>query len=181
MMTKTLLFALAMLAMTVSKTMADLAAGDPAPAFSATATSGETISLEDQAGKWVVLYFYPKADTPGCTKQACSLRDGNDLLKEMGAVVIGASMDDLAAQQRFKEKYNLNFELIADNEGVVTEAYGVKNFTRLIAQRKTFIINPEGVIAYIFDKVKVSDHANEVAEKLKELQAANAALLLERS
>ena len=147
-----------------------LEVGEPAPSFRAPATGGETISLEDLRGKWVVLYFFPKADTPGCTKQSCSLRDGYADLQDKGVTLVGASRDTMEAQEAFKEKYNLPFPLIADAAGPVGPAYGVLGKFLPITRRKTFIINPDGNIAHIFDKVDVGQHQVEVLKVIEDLQ-----------
>jgi peroxiredoxin Q/BCP len=148
-----------------------LEVGDPAPNFTAPATGGEPVSLEALRGQWVVLYFYPKADTPGCTKQSCSLRDGYADLKDLGVTLIGASLDDLEAQEAFKKKYNLPFPLIADKDGKVVAAYGVRGRVLPMAQRKTFVIDPNGNIAHVFDNVDVGRHQEEVLEVIRKLQA----------
>ncbi len=106
-----------------SRTM-KLKIGDPAPLFTATATDGSPIKLSDYFGTKLVLYFYPMDDTPGCTKQACSLRDHNGEIRDRGAAVLGVSTQDAASHQRFTEKYNLNFPLVADTDGAVAHAYG---------------------------------------------------------
>ena len=133
-----------------------------APDFSAASTGGGTVKLSDFKGKWVVLYFYPKAFTPGCTKETCSLRDGHAELAGLDAVVLGVSLDGLEKQKEFKAKYEAPFELIADSDKKVSEAYGVLAPMRLFAERRTFIISPEGKIAHIFEKVDVANHAAEV-------------------
>ena len=144
--------------------------GEPAPDVALTLTGNEAARLSDYKGQWVVLYFYPKADTPGCTKQACSLRDDYAALQKLNAIVLGASLDKLAAQEKFKAKYELPFPLIADHNKNLATAFDVLKLGGLMTGRKTFIINPEGKIAYIFDKVKTSSHYDEVAAQLKLLQ-----------
>ena len=145
-------------------------AGDAAPAFEAPATGGKTVKLADYKDKWLVLYFYPKADTPGCTKQACSLRDGIEGLTSVNATVLGASVDSVESQEKFKAKYKLPFDLIADEKKEVAKAYDVMGALGLMAQRKTFIINPEGKVARVSDDVETSKHVEQVAAALKELQ-----------
>jgi peroxiredoxin Q/BCP len=151
-----------------------LSVGDPAPTFEAPATGGETISLESMRGKWVVLYFYPKADTPGCTRQSCSLRDGYQDIMAAGAIVLGVSRDTVDAQEAFKKKYNLPFPLIADADGTVAPAYGVLPKLVPLAKRKTFIIDPDGKIAHVFSKVDVARHNDEVLAVLDRLRQERA-------
>lgn len=151
-----------------------LTAGTAAPDVSATGTDGKPVKLSDFHGKWVVLFFYPKADTPGCTTESCSLRDGHAEIGALNAVVLGASLDDVDAQQAFKGKYNLPYTLLADKDKTVAKAFDVLATGGLFAQRKTFLINPQGTIAYVFDTVNVGSHAADVTAKLKELQAAEA-------
>ena len=148
-----------------------LEVGAAAPDFSAASTGGGTVKLSDFKGKWVVLYFYPKAFTPGCTKETCSLRDGHAELAGLDAVVLGVSLDGLEKQKEFKAKYEAPFELIADSDKKVSEAYGVLAPMRLFAERRTFIISPEGKIAHIFEKVDVANHAAEVKAVLLKLRA----------
>ena len=146
----------------------------PAPDFTLNDSNGETHSLSDYAGKWVVLYFYPKDDTPGCTAEACSLRDARDDIAELGADIIGVSKDDASAHDKFKAKYSLNFTLLSDPEGKVIDAYGAwgkKMFGKEGILRKTFIINPEGTIVKVYGRVTPIGHGEQVIEELKKLQA----------
>lgn len=142
--------------------------GDPAPSFTATTTDGSIIHLADLKGKSVVLYFYPKDDTPGCTKEACAFRDVYAKLKEKGAVVLGVSTDSVKSHQKFAEKFQLPFPLLADPDKKLVTAYGVwgeKSFLGRKYQgthRVTFLIGPEGRIVQIWPKVKPKDHAAEV-------------------
>ncbi|MCS7228582.1 MAG: thioredoxin-dependent thiol peroxidase [Candidatus Kryptonium sp.] len=153
----------------------ELKIGQKAPDFTLPSDTGEKISLKDFRGKKVVLYFYPKDDTPGCTKEACSFRDNINLILERGAVVIGVSADSVDSHKKFKEKYNLNFPLLSDEKHKVLEKYGVwkekslygKKFMGI--ERTTFIIDEQGKIAHIFRKVKVDGHTEEVLKKLDEL------------
>jgi len=148
----------------------------PAPSFRLLDQDGTVHALEDYRGRWVVLYFYPKDDTPGCTKEACSFRDEQASLKEAGAVVLGVSADDVASHQRFHRKYTLNFPLLADPESEVIRAYGAWGTRNLYGKtvegvlRKTYLIDPEGRIARVWEKVQPEGHALEVLAALKSLQ-----------
>jgi len=144
--------------------------GDPAPDFSARDAEGRTVRLSDFRGQRVVLYFYPKDDTPGCTKQACSLRDSFSEFGQRGIKVLGVSLDDEASHRRFAEKYQLPFTLLADTDHALSDAYGVygpktfmgRNYMGL--SRTTFLIDEHGRIKKIFDKVNVEQHADEVLQ-----------------
>ncbi len=141
--------------------------GDKAPAFSAQSEDGKT-SLKDYKGKWVVLYFYPKDMTPGCTTEACDFRDNQARLKKAGAVVLGVSRDPVKRHAAFREKYDLNFPLLSDEDGALCKVFGVWKEKSLYGrkfmgiERTTFVINPAGKIAKIFCKVKVKDHVDAV-------------------
>jgi len=148
---------------------ASLVIGSDAPDFSTKATGDRTVKLTDLKGKWVVLYFYPKADTPGCTKESCSLRDGYDAINAAGAVILGVSLDSLENQAKFKSKYSFQFDLLSDSDKKIAKAYNVLAVGGLFAQRKTFIIGPDGKIAHIFEKVDVGRHNEEVLAVLKNL------------
>lgn len=145
--------------------------GDPAPDFRAMSTTGEPLSLSDFAGRWLVLYFYPKAFTPGCTTQSCSLRDGYSAIIEQGAVILGASTDTLETQRRFKKEHRLPFELLADSDAAVARAYGVSALMGSFARRVTFIISPEGKIARVIEDVRTGSHDAQVLEALKQAQS----------
>jgi len=145
--------------------------GDPVPAFEIQATGGKKVTQADLVGKWAVIFFYPKADTPGCTKEACSLNDSLEQIKEKGAIVLGVSLDDVPAQQKFKDKYGLQFELLADKEKSFTKTFNNLGTGGLFASRRTFIINPEGKVAHIIEKVEVARHNEQVLEVLAKLQA----------
>ncbi len=149
--------------------------GQPAPDFKAASTAGGEAKLADYKGKWLILYFYPKSFTPGCTKESCSLRDGIADLQALGGVILGSSFDDVATQKRFKAEHNLPFELLADTEKQVAKAYDAVMVGGLMSTRKTFIIDPEGRLAAIIDKVNTSDHDGQVAEELKRLQSLRTA------
>ena len=150
-----------------------LKVGDKPPDFSLPASTGETISLKDLAGKKVVLYFYPKDNTPGCTKEACNFRDANDDLKDAGVVVLGVSKDSLKSHYKFIDKYKLNFPLLADEDTAVADSYGAWGEKKLYGRkymgmcRMTFLIGEDGKIENIWPKVKPKGHAEEVLEALK--------------
>ena len=146
-----------------------LKAGDRAPDFSAPATNGKTVQLSDFKGKWLVLYFFPKAFTPGCTAQACSLRDGMASLKGTDAVVLGVSLDELDIARKFKAENNLPFELLSDTKKDIAKAYGVLGIMELFAIRRTFIIAPDGTIAEVIHKVDTNGHAAQVKRALDRL------------
>lgn len=153
-----------------------LKVGDTAPLFTAKTTDGNVVSLADYAGKKLILYFYPKDDTPGCTKQACSLRDHNADIKARGAEIIGVSTQDEATHQRFTAKHHLNFPLLADTDQSICKAYGaiggggLKSFAMNIlglANRITFIIDEGGRIMHIIDNPNCYNHAQEVLKVLQ--------------
>ena len=147
--------------------------GGPAPEFRLRGDDGKSYALKDFRGKKVVLYFYPKDDTPGCTKEACSFRDNLARVRSLGAEVLGVSRDDLASHAKFRSKYSLSFPLLSDESGGVTEEYGVwkeRNLygkTFLGIERTTFIIDEKGRIAKVFPRVKVDGHTDEVLAALK--------------
>ncbi len=142
--------------------------GDKAPDFNTKDQSGNAVKLSDYKGKKVVLYFYPKDDTPGCTKEACSFRDADDVYNKNGIKVFGVSTDDEKSHQKFISKYQLPFDLLADTEKDIVEKYGVWGEKSMYGKkymgtmRKTFLIGEDGKIVKIFDKVNVSEHADEV-------------------
>jgi len=145
--------------------------GDRAPDFEGVTTEGARVSLGDYRGRKLVLYFYPKDDTPGCTKQACSLRDSSGEIAAKGAAVLGVSTQDAASHQAFTKKFRLNFPLLADTGGAVGRAYGTLGGPGLLAKLKsaagladrvTFVIDTEGRIAHVIDHPDVGRHAEEV-------------------
>jgi peroxiredoxin Q/BCP len=144
--------------------------GSTAPAFKTNDANGETVSLKDLRGQKVVLYFYPKDDTPGCTKEACSFRDAFAKYKKRGITVLGISPDSEASHKKFETKYKLPFTLLADKDHAIADAYGVwgeKKFmgrTYMGIHRATFLIDEKGKIKKVFEKVKPEDHASEVLE-----------------
>lgn len=146
--------------------------GDQAPGFALTSDAGEPVRLEDFAGQRVVLYFYPKDQTPGCTAEACDFRDRTAALRAKGAVVLGVSKDSLGSHQKFKAKHALSFPLLSDPDAAVARAYGAWGEKTLYGKkvtgtvRTTVLIGPDGRIERIWPKVKVSGHADEVLEAL---------------
>ncbi len=149
---------------------------DKAPEFTSLDQNGEKVALKDYKGKWVVLYFYPRADTPGCTIEACSFRDSFKRVEKIGAVVLGISPDTPKDQKKFEEKFSLPFTLVADADKKICNAYGVMQEKNMYGRkvmgvaRTTFIIGPDGKIKHIFRKVKPEGHAEEVLEYLKGVQ-----------
>jgi peroxiredoxin Q/BCP len=152
--------------------MAKLKVGDKAPQFTLPSGDGKTLSLKEFKGKKVVLYFYPKDDTPGCTKEACSFRDNLGRVKQKGAVILGISADSVESHKKFVDKYDLPFPLLSDESKEILKAYGVwkqKTFMGrkfMGIERTTVIIDEEGKILKIFSKVKVEGHTDEVLEAL---------------
>ena len=145
----------------------------PAPNFKLSDASGTIHSLGDYHGRWLVLYFYPKDDTPGCTLEACGFRDARDDLQALGAVVVGISKDDAAAHEAFKAKYSLSFDLLSDPTGQVIEAYGAwgpKMFGHKGILRKTFIIDKNGVVQKVYGRVIPTGHSSKVVSDLRALQ-----------
>jgi peroxiredoxin Q/BCP len=146
--------------------------GKPAPDFTLTSDSGEPVTLSSLRGKAVILYFYPKDDTPGCTTEACEFRDAYDIVRERGAEVLGVSPDDVASHGKFKSKYELPFTLLADPDHSVAEKYGVwgertyagKNYMGI--NRSTFIIDRDGKVARAMMGIKPAGHAADVLEAL---------------
>ena len=151
----------------------NLKEGDKAPPFTAATGDGRTVSLSDFKGKQVVLYFYPKDDTPGCTKEACGFRDHSKALEKAGAVVLGVSADPVPSHRKFAEKYKLPFPLLADEDKKIVNAYGVWGEKTFLGKkymgihRVTFLIGPDGCIKKIWSKVSPEGHAQEVREALQ--------------
>jgi peroxiredoxin Q/BCP len=146
-----------------------LKAGDKAPVTEAETYGGDKIKLSDYLGKkTVALYFYPKDFTGGCTKEACSLRDGMTDLEKLGVQVLGVSTDSVKSHEGFREKHGLNFPLLSDKSKDIIRSYGVVSDSGS-ARRETFLIDKSGVIRYIWTTVKTTEHAEEIAEKVKEL------------
>ncbi len=152
--------------------MADLTVGKKAPDFTVVDDQGKEISLKELKGKKVVLYFYPKDDTPGCTKEACAFRDGIAQIKKKGAVVLGVSADSIDSHGKFKKKFDLNFPLLSDPDKKLIQDYGVWKEKSMYGkkymgiERTTVIIDEQGKVAQLFPKVKVDGHFDEVMEAL---------------
>lgn len=142
--------------------------GDKAPAIESVDQHGKHISLEDFKGNKIILYFYPKDDTPGCTAEACNLRDNYDLLLEKGFKILGVSADSAASHKKFTDKYALPFSLIPDTDKKIVNDYGVWGRKKFMGReydginRMTFIISEDGTILHIFDKVQTKDHTDQI-------------------
>jgi peroxiredoxin Q/BCP len=156
--------------------MADwIEVGKKAPAFTLTADDGKKVKLSDLKGSPVVLYFYPKDDTPGCTKEACAFRDRQAEMKQLGAKVLGVSPDTVESHVKFRDKFNLNFPLLADPDHAVAEKYGAwreKNMygkKSMGIQRSTYLIDADGKVAKVWQRVQVDGHDDDVVEALKAL------------
>ncbi len=145
--------------------------GDMAPEFSLTDETGNQINLKDYRGKWIVLYFYPKDDTPGCTVEACSFRDNYEVFKDAGAEVIGVSSDNTASHEKFASKYKLPFKLVSDPDSDVRRQYGVKKTMGLLPGRVTYIINKDGIVEHVFSSQFAAK--KHVDEALKIIQQKN--------
>lgn len=147
------------------------AVGSLAPGFRLQDQNFDWHELEDYRGQWLVLYFYPKADTPGCTRESCEFRDNIFAYQELGVAVVGISLDDVGSQKEFAEKYHLPFPLLSDSEKVVAERYGVlRGFGPFsFTSRQTFLIDPEGKIAKHYEKVVPRSHSGEVLTHLNPL------------
>ena len=148
--------------------------GSIAPEFSLESSSGKTVRLSDFRGKTVVVYFYPKDDTPGCTKEACSFRDSFDSLTDAGVTVLGISPDSIESHNKFIEKFDLNFQLLSDKDKSIAKSYGAwgeKNMYGKIVigmKRMSFLINPEGTVQHIWTKVKTESHGKDVLSLIQE-------------
>lgn len=150
-------------------------AGTPAPDFSLQDDSGQTVHLADFRGRPVILYFYPKDDTPGCTKEACNFRDDYSAYREAGLDILGVSPDSVRSHAKFKQKYALPFPLLADEGHRVCETYGVWGRKKFMGRefdgvlRTTFLIGPDGVIKKVYENVKPADHSAELLRELAQL------------
>lgn len=161
---------------------AEITEQQPAPDFTLPAIGNDSVvkngqvHLQDLKGQTIVLYFYPKDDTPGCTKEACNFRDANQMMQQRGIVVLGVSADDIASHQKFADKYDLPFPLLADTDATVAQrygAYGEKNMfgkKYMGVQRSTFLIDKEGMVRKIWPTVKPDAHAKEVLSAIEALQ-----------
>uniref|UniRef100_UPI0032174C7B thioredoxin-dependent thiol peroxidase n=1 Tax=uncultured Draconibacterium sp. TaxID=1573823 RepID=UPI0032174C7B len=153
--------------------MTNLKVGDKAPDFQGVNQNGEKIGLKDFAGKKLILYFYPKDNTPGCTAESCNLNDNYDAWLDKGFDIVGVSPDSEKSHQKFIDKFGFKFNLIADTEKEILQAFGVWGEKSMYGRkymgvfRTTFVINSEGVIEEIFEKVKTKDHTNQIIEALK--------------
>jgi peroxiredoxin Q/BCP len=148
--------------------------GQPAPSFSLPDQNGKVHTLDDYKGRWLVLYFYPKDDTPGCTQEACEFRDDLHKLTALGGQVIGVSVDDSASHAEFAKKYHLPFPLLSDKDGRVADSYGALRNLGLIkfAKRYTFLIDPQGRVARSYLKVDTSRHSREIVDDLTRLKGS---------
>ena len=151
----------------------NVAVGKPAPEFELPDQQGQLHSLEDYRGQWVVLYFYPKDETPGCTTEACEFRDNVLAFRRLNAQILGVSLDDVESHRKFSEHHGLPFPLLADVGGKTADAYGVKTkmFGMTIARRQTFLIDPEGKLAKHYESVKPKSHWSQVLADLEALGA----------
>ena len=149
-----------------------LKAGDHAPDFEAQTDRGETFKLSELRGKPLVLYFYPRADTPGCTKEACGFRDDFSAYKKKGVEIVGVSPDTVKKQSKFKDKFELPFTLIADEDHLIADLYGVWGLKKFMGReyegvhRVTYLIDAEGEIVHVFEKVKPEEHSAEILAML---------------
>jgi peroxiredoxin Q/BCP len=143
--------------------------GKSAPEFKLKNSYGELVSLKEFKGEWLLVFFYPKDDTPGCTKEACSLRDNFTEIKKLNANVVGISIDSSDSHKEFKEKYNLPFMLLSDPDGETAKKYGALNnfFIFKLAKRQSFIIDPDGVVRRVYRNVSPSNHAQEIKTDLE--------------
>ena len=152
--------------------MSNLKVGDKAPAFEGVNQNGDLVRLEDFTGKKLILYFYPKDNTPGCTAESCNLNDNYEMWLEKGYEVVGVSPDNEKSHQKFIEKYGLKFNLIADTEKKILQMYGAWGEKSMYGKkymgvlRKTFVVDENGIITDIFEKVKTNDHTNQILSAL---------------
>jgi peroxiredoxin Q/BCP len=167
-------FTAALVAGSFAAAATNVAVGRPAPEFELPDQSGQLHSLEDYRDRWVVLYFYPKDQTPGCTTEACEFRDNIFAFRGLNAQILGVSLDDVDSHKKFADKYGLPFPLLADSEGTTADAYGVKTrmFGMKLAKRQTFLIDPDGNIAKHYESVKPATHSAQVLADLKLLGAS---------
>lgn len=162
-------------ALALSAHAQELAPGMPAPVFELKDQDGKTQRLEDYRGRWVVLYFYPKDDTPGCTKEACNFRDDLPKLRALNVQILGVSVDNTASHADFAKKYSLPFPLLSDDNGLVAKQYGslLSIGPMKFAKRHTFIVDSQGRIAKIYRDVKADEHSRQIMDDMKQLQQKN--------
>ncbi len=163
-------------ALGLATAQAQVAVGDAAPDFRLQDQNGQWHTLEQHRGQWIALYFYPKDQTPGCTKEACAFRDNIFAFEAIGATILGVSLDDVKSHEEFAKKYSLPFPLLADTDGVVAKRYDVLNVIGSIklAKRESFLIGPDGKIVKHYEKVDAEKHSAEVLADLKALGAKKA-------
>jgi len=172
---RTVFLSLALLAGSFALAAGQAVVGELAPDFELPDQDGQLHSLEDYRDSWVVLYFYPKDETPGCTTEACEFRDNIFAYRKLNAQIIGVSLDDVDSHAKFAENHSLPFPLLADTQGVVADAYGVrtKMFGFDVAKRQTFIIDPQGKLVQHYEEVDPDDHSAEVLADLEKLSSAD--------
>lgn len=154
-----------------NSTMKKIEIGDTVPTFSLLDQNGKMIKIDTTLGKPMIIYFYPKDDTPGCTKEACTFRDEFENFTDLGAMVIGISADSVESHKNFEEKYNLPFTLLADTENDVRKLFGVPNNLFVIPGRVTYVVNNQGIVVHVFNsQLGAKKHISESLQKLKELK-----------
>jgi len=170
---KLLKYAVASCAILLALSVQAATVGEPAPGFELADQYGETHSLEDFRGKWLVVFFYPKADTPGCTTEACNFRDNIYAIRGAGAEVVGISVDSVADQKAFSDKYKLPFTILSDSEGETCDDYGVlRSFgTAEVANRESFLVDADGMVVKHYPRVNPETHTQEVIADLERFQA----------
>ncbi len=155
-----------------SASVAGLPPGSPVPAFSAPNQDGKTVSLKDFSGKPVLIYFYPKDDTPGCTKEACALRDRFSRFQKAGAIILGVSRQDAASHRAFREKYRLPFDLLTDKDGDIAKALGVGTVPIIgVHKRQSLLVGADGKLAAFYGDVDPEKHADEVLAQIEKASA----------
>lgn len=153
-----------------NSTMKKIQIGDTVPTFSLLDQNGKMIKIDSTLGKSMIIYFYPKDDTPGCTKEACKFRDEYENFTDLGAMVIGISADSVESHKNFEEKYNLPFTLLADTENNVRKLFGVPNNLFVIPGRVTYVVNNQGIVVHVFNsQLGAEKHISESLKKLKEI------------
>ena len=163
---------LGILALSISLTATAVEVGEPAPAFELSDQYGEAHSLADFRGQWLVVFFYPKADTPGCTTEACNFRDNIYAIRGAGAEVVGISVDSVADQKKFSDKYKLPFTILSDAGGETSDRYGVlrKIGEMEIANRESFLVDPDGIVVKHYERVDPETHTQDVIADLERMQ-----------